>query len=1652
MSTYDDTTTAALLDAGAILPSGTTRREDADVLTARTYTHPALDDRPVVRLVPGTLGEAEDLALEFLGLAREPEAPEVGQVRRETLGFPAWALVHDPANGHHALALVKDVERLARQAKSKPGNAKEGFEALGERLGRAVPHFLPTFYEQAARVFLQHENTTYAAAFFGKAREAERVHALAVDEERQRAVFLEFAFAGALTVKALKEYVKDLARRLEPATAWAQFRQLTVERCAAGMPPYASLPQDARGLVKAAGLDRVAEECALVADLLASPAAVRAPASFWNAYRGVLPVLAGQRPEIRVRLLEIMPAGLGREVADDEFWLALLAECGADLLLTDDGGADGDVDAADWLSRWAQHRKHGSAHSHRSPATLALVERMASRLRAAGRPVDLFTGRWHAGADLDLLDLCVAEGVALAVPDADTRVHLPLGSWLRDERTGQRDLKALAAESRYRTLLFEAVEELGRGQGPAVLPQVAAHPVLGDVLREWLQEATAEFAAATGLPGADAKLERLRPFRAVVQGSPLAVRRLTGYDVVPVLGRTLRGGILDELGWPALEEALELLDSEVRKDQDNGLSVTEAWPALILARGHKAVVVGPEGVLLTHDLRLPADLDRWRRPRFRYVDGELLVLWRDGSKQHGYWSNRPSEVFPLGGEQIPSWGPAMDAAHASIPLPGGGRATGGRTLHAGDTVLPPSRPVLGDGTTYWRQGRQGRQSVWLEYDPATGEHGRASLPALLASAVREDTALLHGSCEVLPLQPGLEHSPFGTDGTVLGRWVRTEGEGAEARTVAGTPDGRTVTLRAARNGRVPGVPLGALRLPGGAEPIAAQMYQSIALHTGDGTELGRMSFGESGGAYAAGTRLVPPVAFWHALRPRDEPGSDVLRALTDEAAGALMRATATALDERRQALARAGQDDTARAAVPAADDVALAAVAQSLPGLTDRRLLIGVTSLVRAALRVAESSASLATPPKERPRQPRQRTDGMFADYSPEHGGDRTLHDAVAGVVSLQNAWQSGWAALRQIRSVNHVLSGRPADGKPLPGHERLDAVGDGWLSDEHTVPGIGAIWPAVLGALRPLAYRAASPALADVQREPLLLLFEALAEGPLPGLGTTLREVVLSEPHDKQQRTGQVLRRDGRTVVILGCQSVDVRLDQVEWLALDHDPSGAFGAVGHFTLVRETRHDTGIPADRLAALTRLIREKGAAPWRPEAPEALVAATHGGLGPLQATVLLAGHPQAPGAEGLATIGLKPRQRGFGAELLNSLGQDEQRALLGALLPDDPAELWTSGPGTAAAARLWAERLGTLVRLPEDLSTDLAGMGVGHAEAVLNPARTPWLTRTTVFRPDKDGDLTAADPSAVPGSYALAGAVESLAALAYLLPYGHPLRAGLTDGLTALRRRLADPELLLDLGLDWTEKGGPTSVQVRKVFGLPESGGADADGLTRAGDTLVLRPWYSDTEHVMVRPATLSGPDDSVFGLLEGLLGEGRTTWLRAVRTTLGDDLARALAAEGPAGYAQDPTVSVPALVAEVASAHGLGEDAAALYLQLLALPDPTDRNCARWTGWKPARTKKARIELAASGLVVEAKRPRAGRTLFLPGGWRDLKAPALPVETWKEALYPVSDGDRTLPLVPVPELFARAWERVRAGDAPAYEQLTTRATRAGRRR
>lgn len=1686
---------AALLDAGAVLPAGTTDRDDADALTARTYTHTALGDRPVVRLVPATLGEAEDLALEFLGLARTDETPVVGQVRRETLGFPAWALVNDPANGHHALALVKDIERLGRQARSRAGAAKEGFDALGTRLGRAVPHFLPTYYEQVARLFLQAENTSYAASFFGKAREAERVHGLVVDEDRQRAVFLEFAFAGALTVKALRQYVRDLVARLAPADAWAQFRRLLVERCAAGMPPYAALPQDVRALVKAAGLEREAAERELVADLIGSPGIVRAPASFWTAYRSALVTLAQREAAVRARLLGFFPETFsesGQDTDGEHGWLVLLAESGAEDLLTAlpdtaDSAAprDQSVSPADWIARWEAHRRRNRVSSGRSPQTLDLAARMADRLRADGRPVELFQGRWQRTADLDLLDLCLASGIPVAEPDdqdEDTArgPGVPLGAWLTDTAPGARDLTAVAERPLFRALLSRTVGGFGGGRGQWLdatgMAKLAAHPVLSGVLREWLTACAEEYTAAQGLPGLYVALNKLSAYRSVVaEVAPEAVRLLEGHDVVPLLASTLRTGVLDELGWSALDETYAELAAEAaatsrRRDRSEGVGVTGAWPALILNTHERAVVVGPEGVLLRHPLRVPATADHWRQLAFRYTDGELLVIWWEDGKQRGYWSHRPAEVFTVGGEQLPRWGGSGPSNDVCLPLSGGGRATGGKALHAGDTSLPSQRAVISDGTGHWREGHQGTRRVWLEYDPVSGTHGRASLPAFLHSGVQEGTRLLTEHCQVLPLQPGLETTPFGTDGMVLGRWVRrtaTEpGTAAPAgghRIVAGTPDGHTVTLPHPLSGGSP-VPLGALTLPGGSRPVAALHHRSVEARPADtdgaGGSLWSVPTGSAGGNDAAGTPYVPPVAYWHALRPRDERGSIALRNLTDSRAEELFKEVAAAVARHLEAF-RAVKEYTG----PSSRELSEVAVARVLPEVSDTRLLAGVTALVRNAVDRAVAAARYLEPPKPvQPATPRNtaRTQGMFFDQEPEHGDDTTLQHATAwGSERMRGSWWGGgsrWTVIRQILAVNHVLGGEPAFGPPTPSKVPFIPA-DGWQRDEYTVPGQSPDWTSLLDKLPELAYRAASATTSPEQRAGLVILLDTLAEGPLADPAGTVRQVELVEPfgaapgqgrHEVVHRLGQVLRKGARTVVFLADRGRNSRNDAARWLALDHDPTGAFGPVPGFTLDHEHVHRQGITRTRLTRLTTLVREQGPAPWHPEAAEAFHTAT--GIGPLQSAALVSAAVDEPGASALELLGAKTRAFEAALARLDALPRADRHALLQALLPADPAELWSSGPDVQAAAEVWQARLASLVRVPEELDLDLSGTTPGAVDLVLNSGSRTWLGHGS---PVEDG-TGRPGLRRVSAHGSLSSALTALRTLAYTLPYGHPLRAHLPVGLAALRRTLADPDLVLDLGLDWTEAGGSIGPVVRAAHQLPESGGAGPDGLVRAGAALLLAAGHGSHEKILIRPAGLEGPEDPAFGLVEGTVAQYRVGELRALRTLLGKEADALVSAGAPDGTphhpAQDPTRAVPELVAEAAAALGLSADAAALYLMLLALPDPTDRNCARWSAWKPARIKKTRAELAATGLVVEAKRSRAGRTLFLPCGWLERGAPGLPLETWKEGLYPVAGSARTLPDIPVPELFATAWARARGGDAPAFEELDTRTPRKGRRR
>jgi hypothetical protein len=1595
----------ALLDAGAVLRDAVDVAKDTiDTLTTRAYRHPVLGERTVVRLVPGTLGQAEDLTMEFLGFTVPETVAEVGVVRQQALGFPAWALVNDPANGHHALALVKDIERLVRVAKSRIGPARDGFNELGERLARSVPHFLPTFYEEAARAFLAADSQTYAASMFGKAREAERLYALKIDEDRQHTVFLEFALAGALTAKALSAHSRDLAGRSDPAAAYDRFRRLCLERTLGGMPPYAQMHVDLRRLAKAAKLS-ADEEDALLTELLTAPSIVRAPGGFWTAYRPVLIRIAQRDPKVRGQLL-----GMNPNDCPVETWLEILEESGAIAALT---GPPGSVPAeaespdgpAGWLARMDRHR--GGWRRKRLAVFYQLAGRMADRLKADAVPVELCRGGNYI--DLDLVDTVLALGVPLGeVPD---NTRCAVDQWLADDADGRRELSEVAGHERLRPRMAESIEEhlrVGYRDELTVAPDrvdaVVAVPGLRTTLHWWLDQ-LAERVVHQGLTTVGAELDRLTLVScpAGLAVNPEAIRRITEHELGPVLGRTLRTGVLDEFGWPALESAM----AGLAPVDDTELQVLPQWPQLLVRAGDQVTIVGGDGVELEHVLRIPADQRRWQwRMILRYVDGQLLVNWDKGQERAGYWSGTADDVFITSDDAFES------AGDLSVALPGGGRTAGGRPLHVGDRSSQERGMVATDGLHYWvlMQSQDDYQWRWREYDPATGAVGRQSLPAFFEGGAVDGQRLEQFSCRLLPASERLTGSPLGYRDGLVG-W-RLRGHPGVAQTGEAI-DGRTFTLpepgEAGRRGDY-GRLVGAIRFPGSDTLHGMVMHDSyrnnrITLWTDDGVQFSDVKIDSRHGTFAEGTPLLPPPAYWHYLRPRDEAGSAALRVVTDDAAGQLLTAVA--------ALAGGALDKS-----PLPDGTVRELVTGALPQLSDAALITGVAGIVkhatRAALRLARLTTATAAIAAE--------ASEVRADPDADKPSDKLLDAALSGLIP--SCYDHGHEAVKLFTHFGAALTGREP-GQPLaPLAARADLD-----------------WLETLGAVPAVMHRAVSPVTPAEHRTALLDLLEILAgTGLLAPGGRTRRVQLLSETREPKFEVGAVVEVGDRRLAILRVDKSDG-----EARALEYAPGGRFGAVpGHSVGHEQVFDPQGITAEQVTAFVALARANGPVRWRPELVRTF--STAAGVSLAEATVLLAGpastgaweHGRPDGWQIDSTVTDTAIEAAI--EHLRQNAMSPRSGVYATLLPTDAgamAELWTGGPAPDRLAAWRAESVGVRTPVADDLIVEFRKAGVAngvtaseflHGIANLDTCR--WL---------------AGPGGGVDNDDLLISVARALPWLVRRLPGGHPIRAGLPRLLELTRQRLREPGFTLSIGHSEQE-------QLEKF--LRGLGGVVTRDDKQIDAGVFYVPLQGYWREIRLRPSRISGVDDPLLAAVIAFTG-GPDRSIIAMRAILGDQLTNWIDAEATAGFAgaeHDPSRSAPALVAEVAERHGIGADAATLYLQLLALPDPTDRNVAGWTGWKPARLKAARAELAGTDLVVEAKRPRAGRSLFLPGGWLALGTPHLPLELWKLPLV-IGDGENIhalgtiIPIAPAPQLFTLAWTRVTSGDHPRFEELDTKGRR-----
>lgn len=1655
-----------LLRAGALLPHGQAARLPADVVSARAYAHPALGSRVVVRLTPDPVAEGEDRVHSFLGFGAPSVSPRVAVRGRRAIGFPAWALVHDPANARHALDVLGEMRRGIRQARSRPGPAKETFDQIAKRLGRQVPQFLPAFHEEVARVFAEAGNRSWAGQYFNKAREAERVHALRVDPEARSAAFLEFALSGALTTKALTEHAQELSRERDPASAYAAFRELCVRRTLGGVAPWGGMPRELRRLAKAAGLDPAREDEALMEDLLGAPALARAPADVWAEYREAILAVCKGSPVAVAGLLSLAPRPVGKTEGFHDRWLKLLEDAGAIDALA---AGQVEVKAATWLTRMIGALNADLGDELGVPERLLVVtRRLAPRLVADGVAVrvDQSGNRWWRPIDVDLCDLLLELGAPLEAPSEEAELQLerwatpPKGSTERP-----RDPVRLAQDPRFARLLQDAVANLLSDETFNTARR--GKQAFDTAIRGWLDRRVDAFGRA-GLPAvADALGALGRTSRQVFADHRAVHDRLRTVDVVGALARTLRAGAYDELGWEALEGAVSELDPEGK----GRITLNGAFPYVVVSNERRAIVLGPKGRVLEHDLRLPKKAEV---ELLRYAGGQLLVVYRNRSYAlEAYWSSAPTKTFK------PERGYFRDEASVGVELADGGITEGGRALRAGDTSVPEPRQVFSDGATFWRTEDKGDKPRLRELDPRTGDLGRSSWPRFFEEFVGPGWTLDLEASALAPLPVGLERTPLGVRDSLTGIRVRRPEAGSplareRAPEVEGI-DGRRF------NGRLEdvdgddddddesAVPCALVMLPHDARPRPlVERWSSLSLWAPEAAfACAELAVGRRN-AYSQGAALVLPRVCWHHLAPRDDTGSRGLRLITDEQARALLDAALKGKGE--------GEDGTdVEAELRRMESV----VRKTVKGVTAPRLARGVAGIVLEAARLTRTLAQLIAS-KDPSAAPEAAT-----------GGEGIPDDAVMGTLGqlMFTHYSYGGNVGLEIEQAAALFARK----EPLDRPRSLK---------RSAIP-----WPDLVGRIGGVAFAAVATGTNDAQRDGLRRLLALWAKTPFASAPTDFRRATLTFakfPYAPARSDDDDDDAEDMTwiVEVDGCRATLQKVESYLYDATDEDRCQAaalqrapFKPMPGATVSEERPCEPGWGSpEQIQRFLSEAEKRGPIPWDPRIGEEISRRT--GLSRAEAALVWACFPGFDnyesdflGAERRAQFELKLNESKAAWESLKRVSHDKRLAALARALGDDPAALWTplgGGPDdedsvVARFCRGWIEAVGRRVAIaPELLSAarkDLTEYGCSGADVLeLFAAPTSAATLT------KDGASVVGrgefddEPADIFSASTLRAVALGIPYLFHTRPVGDPVRANIPDALRLTRERLKNPDLLLSLrevylhgdedGKKVDEKGRERLKQAildgvgGKPVKLPkeeDDDDADEDGdgprVGRDNGRVVA---IADRWRVQlsVRPARVKSVDDlkelrrlrpgpdPTLTALELVLSEAYAAMsTRASSTTVSDG-----------EWEANPLRSAPKLVSQVATKLDVGEDAAVLYLQTLALPSPATKFLQTVNGWTATRYKVAGAELLERKLVVDAKRERAGRTLFLPGPWEALPAPAVPVEAWKLPLYGVTRDDEgklhrpfersaIVPLEPAHELFARAWARVQKGDAPGYEKI-----------
>ena len=1527
--TFEDSTR---LNLGGITKTAT----DSSVpLVAASFTHAALSGRTIVQLAPEPLAEAEELALGVTGL--EPAGRvEVGHTRRRAIGFPAWPILNDPENAHHALNLVADLERAGKYAGSKPKQFKESIAALADKLDNSAPHFLPTFFEEAGRIFIAADNGKLAAQMFTQARDAERRHSLPIDETRHAEAVLEFAYAGALSTKELGNEAKRLEEQLEPKEAYRAYRTLCVERVRGGMSPHAGMKKELAKLAKAAGLDTAEEEVGVVRDLLRAPSIHLAGAHFWKNYEKAICRAVEDDPSLIDRLLTLFPRNV-----DTDPWLHLLDAAGALDVVNDGAHPDFVPGLLLFESQWTKW-------PHTSSTQLAPV--LADILPHAGlSTVTVPKDRLHF-LPASAVEQVLANGLTFSFSHAPVQPDVDLARWARlPERAPLPHL--MADESLRGAVILGIKNAMGH---PEVVEVLTADPHVRTLVVELLTGIVDKLEA--GVPTVDHLTYAttfVRGFELVddeeIQSLLDRVRAIHRDPAVP-LAESLRRGLPDELGWPELEQ----FDGKYGEPIQLSLwqDPADCWPGVIVREDTRATYLRG---------RTATEIPNWTGEKLFSaveIDGQFGLATYTNSNPRLWWDDTPKGMSS-------AWKHfSYDGLTASVPVPGA-------RIFGADTVMRPGHSTLAsgsehffvDGDRVWLVERSPLDDVShvVEVDPATGATGRESLPDWFAEQCRRhpDLVLDPRRSQHRPVEDTTEGSHFSTADGFHRHAAFTRPDDPDFCLLVDA-DGTEFTVTGEHARTV----IGALRRPNGGRWILTnERIDAVVVDPDDMTPVA-----------VRGTRFHSKM-LWHHFRVREPETSGKLRKIT--------------ADEVRPLVEQARGSD----------------------GGVDKRLC----EFVGDALNIDDPVL-------------------RYAIASVAHGAATTWPQENSGTRAEELTGAPTFAEHRDVL--------RPFKWSPL---ERFDAM-DIWQGTtilgmhDRYVPEKGYThnrslgsndWMKLLGHGDGLLVSAASPGRTADEVQALKELWIVLRDAGALAADNLVFESYDSGPFTpgrKEQLPPRAVRLDR-----YGSRNIPVvRVAGEEPMTADGTPLKLMSR----TAIAPSRTDLEPVFDALLAR---IEQDGPQPYSASVGEAFAAAANAPLA--DAHLIAAGFPNLYSFKTnfvpkdlRAAMGLKVGELKAARDRLFYF-DDHFAALLAAGLPENAEELLTSGPDTDAMARYWSEHgPDYLPELPARIAE-----------------RIPKMLKENVLQSIAAGQHLDTDDAD-----GWAQEVGALIWLASELDMTDPLRPALADHAERLHN---SPRGVEAINVAITGVGEDDDA-VRSAIGAPKRAEGDTDRKDLQAGRFTVEQQY-DGDVIFVDLSDVEEPCRDLElareWVKDRLFGTSRMRVAAVDLRTHGVLTAYAEWLKQPGkGEPRDPLVSAPDLVATAANTLGVSEDAARYYLQLLAWPDPTDKNIRRWNAWKKADIVRAGSELVAAGKVVEGKRPRSGRSYFLPGGWVEKVHKSdgqLPIEVWKLPAFGIEQtglkgefepqlGIAVAPLPPT-EWFANCWERSQSEDAPQFAELET---------